>query len=78
MVELLGIYKTMEHQNRGRVGNFKTIFCRNHRQKNHIIKAKLLSFFSQGKGRSLGVTPVTTFFYETRGFIFVFKNELKS
>jgi len=75
MVELLGIYKTMEHQNRGRVGNFKTIFCRNHRQKNHIIKAKLLSFFSQGKGRSLGVTPVTTFFMKLEDlFLFLKMN----
>jgi len=79
MVELLGIYKKMEHQSRGRVGNFKTVFCRNHRQK-IILKQKLLSFFSQGKGRSLGglfTPPVPTFFYETRGFICVFKSETK-
>jgi len=43
-----------------------------------LLKQSFCLFFSQGKGRSLGVTPVTTFFYETRGFIFVFKNELKS
>ena len=79
MVELLGIYKKMEHQSRGRVGNFKMFFCRNHRQK-IILKRKLVFFFLRARVGHLEVsslTPVPIFFYETRGFICVFKSETK-
>ena len=71
MVDLLGIYKKMEHQSRGRVGNFKTVLCSNHRQK-MILKRKLVFFILRARVGHLEVSSLQCFFFMKLEDLFLF------